>query len=319
VLPPKPTQETAQVSDAQGLLDAIRERPDDDLPRLALADWCMEQPDEATQARGEFIQLRCRAARLAPEDSARFALELRSRQLRERYEEEWLGSLAKGVRGWDFDRGLVVIELTPSYGGYLLDTLTNRPEWLWVIGVKGVLLPRQTVELLSLSAAAGKLTSLDLSDCEVGAAGVRAIASPGRFPLLSQLRLAYGRIGEEGAEALANSSLVRLTILSLFAAGVGPAGAQALANATGLKRLLSLDLGHNALREQGARAVAACSALSALRALSLSGCQIGDRGVPALIHSQALNKIERLDVTNNGLSAAATEELRERFGARVVV
>ena len=44
------------MSDAQGLLDAIRERPDDDLPRLALADWCMEQPDEATQARGEFIQ-----------------------------------------------------------------------------------------------------------------------------------------------------------------------------------------------------------------------------------------------------------------------
>ena len=38
-------------SELQGLLDAIRERPDEGLPRLALADWCMEQPDEPTQAR----------------------------------------------------------------------------------------------------------------------------------------------------------------------------------------------------------------------------------------------------------------------------
>jgi uncharacterized protein (TIGR02996 family) len=307
------------VSDAQGLLDAIRERPDDDLPRLALGDWCMEQPDEATQARGEFIQLRCRAARLAPEDPARLALELRSRHLRERYERQWLGSIAKGVRGWDFDRGLVVIELAWDSGGLSLDGLTFLPEWPWVIGVKGVLLTRQTVEVLSLSVAADQLTSLDLSDCEVGAAGARAVALPGRFPRLSQLRLAYGRIGDEGAETLGTSSLDRLTVLSLFAAGVGPAGAQALANATGLKRLFSLDLGHNTLGQQGARAIAACSALPALRVLSLSGCQIGDRGAAALVHSTALNKLERLDVTNNGLGAAAKDELRERFGARVVL
>jgi len=307
------------VSDAQGLLDAIRERPDDDLPRLALADWCMEQPDEATQARGEFIQLRCQAARLAPNDPGRHALELRSRQLRERYEYRWLGSIAKEVRRWDFDRGLVVIELAAASGGVSLDGLTFLPEWLWVIGIKGLLLTLETITELSHSVAANQLTSLDLSDCEVGAGGTWAIAAPGRFPCLSQLRLAYGRIGDEGAEFLGAAPLDRLTVLSLFAAGIGPAGAQALANATGLKRLVSLDLGHNAFGQQGARAIAACSALSALKNLSLSGCQIGDRGVPSLIHSTALGKLERLDVTNNGLSAETKEELRERFGARVVV
>ena len=35
----------------QSLLAAIREAPTDDLPRLALSDWCMEQPDPAMQAR----------------------------------------------------------------------------------------------------------------------------------------------------------------------------------------------------------------------------------------------------------------------------
>jgi uncharacterized protein (TIGR02996 family) len=307
------------VSDAQGLLDAIRERPDDDLPRLALADWCMEQPDEATQARGEFIQLRCQAARLAPDDPGRPPLDLRSRQLRDQYEGVWLGSLAKDVRSWDFDRGLTVIELAGNARRFSLDGLIRRPEWLWVIGVKGVLLTREHVEQLSRSGAAGQLTSLDLTDCEVGAGGTRAITTPERFGRLARLRLDYGRVGDEGAEALAKSSLDRLTVLSLFAAGVGPAGAQVLANSSGLKRLVALDLGHNPLGEQGGRAIAACSALAALRVLSLSGCQIGPRGAASLIHSTALGKLERLDATNNGLSAAAKEELCERFGARVLM
>ena len=47
---------------AHALLDAVRDDPDDDLPRLAYADWLMEQPSEAEQGRGEFIQLQCRLA-----------------------------------------------------------------------------------------------------------------------------------------------------------------------------------------------------------------------------------------------------------------
>src|SRR5688572_26137162 len=97
------------VSEVEGLLDAIRERPDEDLPRLALADWCMEQPDPAVQARGEFIQLRCRAASLPPGDPSRPELELRARLLRSQHEEKWLGEIARNCDGWDFDRGLVVI------------------------------------------------------------------------------------------------------------------------------------------------------------------------------------------------------------------
>jgi uncharacterized protein (TIGR02996 family) len=46
------------------LLDAIRETPEDDTPRLALADWLLEQPEPVAEARGEFIHLQCRLKRL---------------------------------------------------------------------------------------------------------------------------------------------------------------------------------------------------------------------------------------------------------------
>lgn len=308
------------MSELEGLLDAIRERPDEDLPRFALADWCMEQPDAESQARGEFIQLRCQAARLRPDDPARRPLELRTRQLREQHEQQWLGPIVKHGDGWDFDRGLVVLELRPDYHRRLnLDWLAERPAWFWVIGVKGVLLARGDVERLAGSAAAARLTSLDLADCDVRHVGVRAIVDSGRFARLARLRLDYARIGDEGAERLAQSSLSRLTVLSLFAAGVGPAGAQALANAANLTRLATLELGHNPLGQQGARALAGCSALPALTSLSLSGCQIGDRGALSLLHAPRLERLESLDVSNNGLTEAVKQELRERYGTRVTL
>src|SRR5262245_41050574 len=43
--------------DLANLLGALRDQPDDELAYLALADWCLEQPDEATQARGEHVRL----------------------------------------------------------------------------------------------------------------------------------------------------------------------------------------------------------------------------------------------------------------------
>ena len=43
--------------DLANLLGALRDDPDDEVAYLALADWCLEQPDEATQARCEHVRL----------------------------------------------------------------------------------------------------------------------------------------------------------------------------------------------------------------------------------------------------------------------
>ena len=39
------------------LLKAVLENADGDAPRLAYADWCASQPEEALRAHGEFIRL----------------------------------------------------------------------------------------------------------------------------------------------------------------------------------------------------------------------------------------------------------------------
>src|SRR5262245_5485156 len=45
------------------LLAAIRESPEDDLPRLAYADWLEEQGDEPSLIRAEFIRVQLALAR----------------------------------------------------------------------------------------------------------------------------------------------------------------------------------------------------------------------------------------------------------------
>jgi uncharacterized protein (TIGR02996 family) len=51
---------------ADDFLPAILAAPDDDTPRLALADWLEEQGDPASTARSEFIRVQCRLAELRP-------------------------------------------------------------------------------------------------------------------------------------------------------------------------------------------------------------------------------------------------------------
>src|SRR5262249_35849173 len=161
--------------------------------------------DAALAARGEFIQLRCQAARLPLSDPGRAPLEHRAGRLREQHEEAWLGSLASEVDGWDFERGLGGIEVRPGARRWLeSDRLLTRPEWFWVIGVKGVLLERRDVERLSRSPLAEQLTALELGDCFSGPLGARVLAESGRLARLSCLRLGYNFVGDAGAAALAD-------------------------------------------------------------------------------------------------------------------
>ena len=70
-------------------LRAIREQPDDDLPRLIYADYL----DERGDPRGEFIRLRCQLAGWVPELEPRSDLQRREQELLSRYLSAWLGPL----------------------------------------------------------------------------------------------------------------------------------------------------------------------------------------------------------------------------------
>jgi uncharacterized protein (TIGR02996 family) len=307
-------------TDLDALLEAIREAPADDLPRLALSDWCMEQTCPAMQARGEWIQARVRSAALPANSPERGRLEQRVQELRQQHEPAWLGGLAPQLAGWDFERGMLLVEVTRGFCRRgRLARLARLPDWKWVIGLKGILLDLDDVTRLIRTSHLVNLTSLDLSDCDVGSAGVRKLAQWSQVEYLAALRLGYAGCGDIGSAALAKARADRLTVLALYNNRIGPAGARSLAGCPHLGRLARLDLSRNPLGDEGARVLAGSAHLPRLTHLALSSCGLEDRGAAAFIDSTQRDGLEALDLTDNRLSAGTRRDLRERYGPRVLL
>ena len=146
-----------------------------------------------------------------------------------------------------------------------------------------------------------KLTSLDVTDNNIGAAGARVLAS---LVNLTHLDLARNKIGAEGAQAL--RGLLYLASLNLWDNNIGSVGAQAL---SGLVNLKSLDLGRNNIGSAGAQAL---SGLVSLSSLNLRHNNIGPAGAQAL---SGLVNLSSLDLDNTGVTnlspLLALNELRE--------
>lgn len=70
-------------------LQAIREAPDDDAPRLVYADWLTDHGDDLGRARAELIRVQCQLARLAPDDPGRAALSERETALLDAHTIDW--------------------------------------------------------------------------------------------------------------------------------------------------------------------------------------------------------------------------------------
>jgi hypothetical protein len=101
---------------------------------------------------------------------------------------------------------------------------------------------------------------------------------------------------------------------------IGPAGAEALARSERLASLRALALDGNPVGRGGAEALASSPLLGRLAELSLNEAGLDDAGALALARSRHAPDALRLGVGGNrGLSAAAVDELRRRFGAGVSV
>jgi uncharacterized protein (TIGR02996 family) len=82
----------------------IRERPDDDTPRLVYADWLDDHGDSPC---AEFIRTQIALAKLVPGDSRRDTLQQRQADLLAEHEEHWLSPLPADLYRWKFERGLL--------------------------------------------------------------------------------------------------------------------------------------------------------------------------------------------------------------------
>jgi uncharacterized protein (TIGR02996 family) len=116
------------MSDRQALIESIRFNPDEDTPRLVLADWYEENGDPE---RGEFIRVQCELARTDPTAERYPELHARQLQLLIEHEREWLGEWADRLVRWEFRRGLLD-EVTIQPDPYCADgaaLFRDHPVW----------------------------------------------------------------------------------------------------------------------------------------------------------------------------------------------
>jgi uncharacterized protein (TIGR02996 family) len=102
------------MADIEPFIRAILDRPDDNAPRLVLADYLEEQGS----AQGEYIRLQCERAGLGPGDPRREALFAREYELLRAHRADWLRPMlelleptrrypGRVVQNVEFRRGLV--------------------------------------------------------------------------------------------------------------------------------------------------------------------------------------------------------------------
>jgi uncharacterized protein (TIGR02996 family) len=325
----------------QAFLQAIRDDPEDDTPRLVYADW-LDEHDQPERA--EFIRVQCEMARLPRDDPRRLVLQAREGQLKRRHAEEWLGPLRQRSDNWHFERGLAHLRVsartffTPNVsqaeaaawrvvaGLTLWEVrpedlvrLAGYPHRLPLTGLSvppATLLEEGAVERLAGCAQLGHLAELRLAGNGVGPAGARALAASPHLGRLSRLWVRAGALGDEGAVALASwPHLGRLTHLLLLGNGIGPAGVVALAASPALGALEDLDLDTNAVGDEGARALASSPTLANLRELDLRGTGVGDAGAEALASSPNLGRLEYLHLYRNPIRPEILARVRQRFPA----
>src|SRR5262245_3966446 len=93
-----------------GLLQAAKQQPEEDAPRLVLADWLEDHGDATDIARAEFIRLQVHMHRLdsSPE---RHALSQKATRLLRKHRRAWLGPLFEMFpESMRFERGLLHVE-----------------------------------------------------------------------------------------------------------------------------------------------------------------------------------------------------------------
>jgi uncharacterized protein (TIGR02996 family) len=285
--------------DELALLRAIAAAPDDDTPRLVLADWL----DEHGQAiRAEFIRLQCAIARI--EMQPRHVLDQyvdlfkRQQELLDDHRSELAGPLAKLGKLGDivFRRGFIetvtldvnmfldwapeLAALCPPAQVAVEEVAARLNEFLHcphltvvnrvaaysacVNGFANWLDPPDQPDLIAACERLTRLETLDLEGCQIGDAGVRLLTAT-NLPSLVDLDLSYNDITDFGVADLLDWPLVRQ-----------------------LKRLV---LGGNPITDQAA-------------------FEIADRLGPR-------NQLETLNLRFTNIGPAGQNALLPRFGGRV--
>jgi uncharacterized protein (TIGR02996 family) len=270
------------------LLDAVKDHPDDDTPRLVLADWLDEQDDPLDAERATFIRKdiarACQPRHRTPAEVREIA-ELMPR---------WLGPVANLADSATLVRGLPV---------------------LFVGGPR--LLKPDAPKLLACEAFAF-VQFIHMDDA--GGPRMEAMAALPEFRFVPGLYLhpfsAFG--ADSAARFFASPNVTGLRQIEFRSVKPGAVGMESLAKNPALARLRKLVLAHNKLVDKAVAALAEAKHLTNLTHLDLSDNNIGDKGAKALAASAAFPSLRELSLHENPrLTDAGKQLLRDAFGDRV--
>jgi uncharacterized protein (TIGR02996 family) len=304
----------------EAFLQAIREAPEDDTPRLVYADWLEEH---GRSERAEFIRIQCALARKEQDQSRAKELRDRAERLLEAYWDEWLAPLRDVLRpevprvagnlghlflpfrpGFlrHFRRGFVeslvlTSEWFTSHGGELSGLLP-----LADLGLMGADHHARTLAACPHLGGVSRLRFVDYYREPLTATGAPALAASPHLGRLRELFLASNNLGDAGLAALAAAPWARgLRLLIAADNGLTADAVSALCDA-GLDGLAVLVLDHSQLGDRGLAALAGSPILRGVRTLSLLYCGIGDGSVAALADSPHAAGLEWLGLAHNAIT-----------------
>ena len=320
------------ISDRDALLRAIRANPDEDTPRLMLADWLDENGEPE---RAEFIRLQCELARLTDDSDSqpvyeflrdsdhvtrptadwaridagihrRVGVAARVDELLKRHGRAWTPKAPKGRRlSWaGFHRGFPHRVEFASFRN--LDKIADqlRAAAPAVTLVVSVLTPEH-VDQLADAGLLDWVTGLELNSDS--GAGLHALGHRPEAAGVRSIRVGYSSAAETATALVDCPYWTGLHELNLNATVVYPATAEALFRAPHLRTLRRLRMYGNRWPAETVRAFAA-GGFSELVSVRFGGCDLDDEAAAALAACPALAKLRNLDldhgdITGRGVTA----------------
>ena len=334
------------MSDRRALMAAILANPDDDTPRLALADWLDEHGDASDRARAGYIRAQVEHPNVEGVPAGGEHV-------------EWLKPLAPFVGNvlnfpptevaWR--RGLLKYLLFDT--GVFLQKAHQKamPDALAAVGVEHITFYSSTAKFAALAASPAIRWTADVQYPGADDAALASFASSPEWAHLSGLTFTQTKATDGGLKAFAASAgQAKLRRFGLAARG-GMSTARGKYTAAGLLAVLesprfplldSLDLesGQPAKFDYAAvlaspamtrmrtlrldtapmTVLAACPNLTNLRELAVNGANLTDADVTALLANPALANLTSVKLygVNWGrprLTRVVEDRLRERFGS----
>lgn len=303
---PTRTASKAEEAEHARLLAAVLAAPEDDAPRLVLADWLQERGDP----RGELISIQCLLAAGPEFPTQRRSLKQRERELLDEHGKSWSAPVAGLAQEHTLRRGFIdevhaaAKKLLPAAA----ELFAREPVTFLDLGG----LAKNDCKTIAGSAWLAQVRRLRLRG-EIKNPGVTALAASPHLLSLTSLNLGQSGIGSAGAGALAGARIRGLRSLSLSGNPLTDEGLVALLATPLLARCRRLYLARCRLSDLAAKELASASHLDQLSGLCLGGNAIGDEGATALAKSPYLKHLRRIELPDEP-SAETRKLLEERFG-----